>query len=69
MLALLCDVHRASGAQTKTLDLLKDEVSPTINMSLSLRLAGNMNRFRFCLKGVVASRLKVLDGEPPREAT
>lgn len=68
-LVLPCDIHRVSGAQTKALELLKSEVSLMINMSLSLRLAGNMKRFRACMSAMVASRLQVLDGQPPADAT
>lgn len=68
-LTLECEVHKVAGVQTKTLGLLEEEVSLMVNLSLSLRLAGNMKRFRACLRRVVASRLKILDGAATIEAT
>ena len=59
-----CDVHCVSGARTKTFALLDGFISLMVNLSLSLRLSGNMIRFRACVRGVVASRLKIMRGEP-----
>lgn len=61
-------MHCAASVQSKTFDLLGTFVSHMIHLSLSLRLSGNMRRFRACLAKVVSSKLKVLTEPPPREA-
>lgn len=63
-----CDIHCVAGSQTKSLDLFGDFVSLMVNLALSLRLVGNMRRFRACLKAVVRKRLQLLPGDPPATA-
>ena len=55
-----CDVHIVASSQSKTYDLSGDFVSGMINLSLSLRLSGNMKRLRACVKQVVLSSLVIL---------
>ena len=59
-----CDVHCVSGAQGKTFALIPEVLASMVNFSLSLRVSGNMARFRSCLRAVVATRLKIMQGEP-----
>ena len=63
-----CDVHSVAGAQTKTLAFLSDFVSLMVNLSLSLRLHGNMRRFRACLQRLIATRLVIKHGQASPEA-
>lgn len=63
-----CDIHAASGSMTKTLSLTKGQANHMVQLSLSLRLRGNMKRFRSCLQAVISSKLQLKMGESSREA-
>lgn len=63
-----CDVHRAAGSQTKAFHLADDDISNMIRLSLSLRLSGNMRRFRACMVNLVRARLKIIQHPPSPEA-
>lgn len=63
-----CDIHCTAAAQTKTLALMGDFVGLLVNLSLSIRVAGNMQKFRASLKAVVHARLQVIVGYPPSRA-
>lgn len=52
---------------TKTLGLTGDVISLLVQLSLSLRLRGNMRRFRACMKSVVMEKLVVRVGESSAE--
>lgn len=67
-LHLSCDLHACSGAQTKTFALVDTFVTGMIQLSLSLRLSGNMARFRACVRRVVASKLVILNQPPSPDA-
>lgn len=67
-LMMPCDIHRVSGSQTKMMSLVEDSISGMINLSLSLRLSGNMKRVRSCLIKVTATKLELLDRPPSDEA-
>ena len=63
-----CDVHSVAGAHTKALAFVSEFISLMVNLSLSLRLHGNMRRFRACLKQLIAAKLVIKQGESSREA-
>ena len=48
-----CDVHSVAGAHAKALAFVSDFISLMVDLSLSLRLHGNMRRFRACLKQLI----------------
>lgn len=69
LLHRLCDIHRTSLVHGKTFALLDDNVRGMIACALSLRVGSAMTRFRRCLKAEIESRLQILHGQPPRDAT
>ena len=57
-----CEVHRVSTMQSRFLDHVKDLVSRSMHLSLSLRMSGHMKRFRACMRTVVESEVDAVAG-------
>ena len=58
----ICDVHRVSTMQSRSLGHVKELVSRMVHLSLSLRMSGDMKWFRACMRTVVESKLTLLQG-------
>lgn len=69
-LAIGCEVHMVSGIHTKALACFDSSISGAIHLSLSMDLAGMMEKFRGCLRKVILQRVTwpPLRGEPSSEA-
>ena len=63
------DTHRTALVYGKTLAPLDPQVTGAVRIALSLRTGGSMTLFRQCLRDEIASRLRILQGTPPRDAT
>ena len=63
-----CGVRRVSTVQSKSLDHVKDLVSRLAHLSLSLRMSGNMQRLRACMRTIVDSKLTRMQGACSAEA-
>jgi len=70
-LHFFCEVHVTSTIHGQTFHNLELglDVSSMVHCALSLRVGAAMNRFRACMRLEVASKLHILRGRPPQEAT
>ena len=68
LLHLFCNVHKASRAMTRSLELVEQHISGLVNFALSLQVGANMHDFRLALAAVVANKpLVIIRGEVPME--
>ena len=67
-LHVICDAHCTALVYGKTLAPLDPQVTGAMRIALSLRTGGSMTLFRQCLRDEIASRLRILQGTPPRDA-
>ena len=58
----ICDVHRASTMQSRSLGHVKELGSRLVHLCLPLRMSGHMKWYRACMRTVVESKLTLLHG-------
>ena len=67
LLWLPCNVHIVAGGHSKTFGLAAADISGMVNLTLSLNMGANMNKFRVFL-AARAGNIKILRGEVPHDA-
>lgn len=67
-LHVFCDIHRTAGAHDKTFALVGDNVRGMIHCALALQNGVAMDRFRRCMREEIASRFRLMHGEPSLDA-
>jgi hypothetical protein len=64
---LPCDVHKVSTCQTQQFELVKEDISGMISLSLVMSDAGSTAALQQVLKAIFAEQLVIIYDEPPEE--